>query len=90
MLLICQIYWIKKNWVVKITKLFVYKIYILILLKKSFASDKHVDDYLIEKQTQKICRRTYHNNLILLSFKFFNFFANKSTMTCSQNLSSRV
>ena len=39
------------------------------------------------KNTSFVNRVLY---LILLSFKFFNFFANKSTIICSQNLFSRV
>ena len=59
---ICQYIEYKKNWIAKITKLFAYKICTLISLKKFFANDKHVNYHLIEKQTQKICRRICHNN----------------------------
>ena len=45
----CQCIEYEKNWVAKVTKLFAYKICILISLKKFFVNDKHVDYHLIEK-----------------------------------------
>ena len=62
----CQCIEYEKNSVAKVTKSFAYKICTLILLKKFFANDKHVNRHLIEKQTQKTCRRICHNNLSLL------------------------
>ena len=36
----------------------------LIKVKKSFVNDKHVDCHLVEKQTQKICRRIFYNKFV--------------------------